>query len=83
MGICKIVNNSTKRGERVKANATEVFSRLVNVIETKFCTGSGTTDDPVRHVIQYRRTDGTLLAEIDPYLGNIAEAASSASSASM
>lgn len=67
----------------MKANATEVFSRLVSVIETRFCTGTGTTDDPFRNVIQFRRTDGTLLAEIDPYLGNIAEAASSASSASM
>lgn len=67
----------------MQANTFEVSSRLINVIETIFRTGTGTIDNPSRYVIQYRETDGRLIAEVDPYLGNITEAASNAISASM
>src|SRR5690349_21700402 len=41
-------------------------SRVMQVIETVFNRGQGTSDDPVREVTVYRSLDGELLAERDP-----------------
>ncbi len=41
------------------------MAKLIQVIETSVCRGSGTPGDPCRTVMQYFAADGTLLAEVD------------------
>lgn len=57
--------------------------KLIQVIETVSVKGSGSPGDPVRLMKQYWSLDGKKLAETDPYLGEISEAASKASSDSI
>ena len=42
-------------------------ARVIQVIETNAIRGRGTTDDPVRGVLQYWSMEGILLAENDPW----------------
>lgn len=41
-------------------------SKVIQVIHTEIIRGKGTEVDPVRVVHQFFRTDGILLAEVDP-----------------
>ena len=41
-------------------------AKLIQVIEAVIARGEGTPDNPHRMVTQYFRTDGWLLAEVDP-----------------
>lgn len=40
-------------------------ARVIEVIETRSCRGSGTQEDPYRIVVQYWSLEGELLAEKD------------------
>ena len=53
-------------------------ARLIQVIETDFETrGAGTSDDPVRRIVQYWTVDGKLLAERDEWAEKVAEGGAS------
>lgn len=58
-------------------------ARVIQVIETKSARGSGATEQPARIVTEYWSLDGEKLAEHDPYFGEMASAASKASSETM
>ena len=58
-------------------------ARVILVIETKSARGSGAAEQPARIVTEYWSLGGKKLAELDPYLREIASAASKASSDSI
>lgn len=44
-----------------------VSSKIINVIETKYMVGKqGDSNNPLREVIDYSYSDGTIFARIDP-----------------
>lgn len=42
-------------------------ARVVEVVRVRFTRGTGTDSDPIRLVTQWCETDGTPIAESDPY----------------
>jgi len=46
-------------------------ARVITVIETVSMIGSGTPEDPLRHMIRYWNLDGELLAERDTITDHI------------
>jgi len=43
------------------------YAKIIQVIETVSLRGKGTTEDPIRNVIEYWAFNGDKLAENDPY----------------